>query len=166
LRGGEFSSTTDLLAQAKAHQLDWLSDETLVHLIESYGTNYGHILNYRRENPAWLTPIIPDSPVLQAEIIHAVRCEMAQTLRDVIRRRTPIGAAGLPNATSLNVCADLMTAELGWSFRRRQQEIFAAWASYNQIKPEPTYNLFWQNLYQKSTQNALSWPATQSFVSN
>ena len=62
-------------------------------------------------------------PVTRAEIVHAVRQEMAQTLSDVIRRRTELGAGGLPSMETLRACAELAGRELGWDSTRQSAEI-------------------------------------------
>jgi glycerol-3-phosphate dehydrogenase len=49
--------------------------------------------------------------------------EMALKLSDVIRRRTELGAAGLPDTDCIKTCADLMASELGWSEARKREEI-------------------------------------------
>jgi glycerol-3-phosphate dehydrogenase len=61
--------------------------------------------------------------VIKAEVIHAVREEMAHKLGDVVFRRTDLGTGGHPGATALQGCAELVAAELGWSKERIQQEL-------------------------------------------
>jgi glycerol-3-phosphate dehydrogenase len=48
---------------------------------------------------------------------------MAQTLSDVLLRRADWGSAAHPGMDTVLFCADVMSAELGWSPARRQQEI-------------------------------------------
>jgi glycerol-3-phosphate dehydrogenase len=62
----------------------------------------------------------PTDPVL-----HAVREEMAQTLVDVVVRRTGIGAAQYPGAAIARECAEVMQKEMGWSEDRKQRELDA-----------------------------------------
>jgi glycerol-3-phosphate dehydrogenase len=56
---------------------------------------------------------------------HAVRSEMAQTLTDLLVRRTGLGAAGYPGDAVAVAHADLMQRALGWSDERKQREIDA-----------------------------------------
>ena len=42
------------------------------------------------ENPAWRERIHPEAPYLAAEVVLAVRDEMARTVDDVVRRRMPL----------------------------------------------------------------------------
>jgi glycerol-3-phosphate dehydrogenase len=63
------------------------------------------------------------STTIKAEVIHAVRHEMAQKLSDVVFRRTDLGSGNRPEPRSLQVCADLMASELGWDQTRTQKEL-------------------------------------------
>lgn len=56
-------------------------------------------------------------------IVHAVREEMAQTLIDVVVRRTGLGAAGYPGDAGVADIAARMQAEMGWSEDRRASEL-------------------------------------------
>ena len=134
--GGNFKDFEAVVAQAYRQKPVWLSNESLHHLIQSYGTNYQTILEYCAENHLWAKSISPTTPVLQAEIIHAIRNEMAYTLADVVLRRTPLGAAGLPDMATIQSCADLMTAALNWTPQRRFQEIEAVYGIYRQQPPK------------------------------
>ena len=53
----------------------------------------------------------------------AVRDEMAQTLTDVVVRRTGLGAAGHPQAEIVLECARIMQQELHWSEDRVNREL-------------------------------------------
>ena len=50
---------------------------------------------------------------------------MAQTLSDVVIRRTGLGAAGKPPDSTVNAVADRMQSMLGWSEPRKAQELDA-----------------------------------------
>lgn len=126
---------THFLAQAQAEKPVWLSDESLKHLIEAHGTNYEDILVYRSENPVWGRTVSSKTPVLMAEIIHAVRSEMAQNLRDVIQRRTKLGTVGLPDAATVLRTADLMMTELNWTPQQRFKEIQDLYDAYGEPLP-------------------------------
>ena len=61
--------------------------------------------------------------VIRAEVIHAVRDEMAVHLEDVVFRRTELGTAGSPGDEALRECARLMANELGWTDERSNKEL-------------------------------------------
>jgi glycerol-3-phosphate dehydrogenase len=62
----------------------------------------------------------PDDPIR-----HAVDAEMAQTLTDVVVRRTGLGAAGYPGDGVVNECAGMMQQICRWSTERAASEIAA-----------------------------------------
>ena len=70
-------------------------------------------------------PLSETCPTLGAEIVFAVREEMALTLADAILRRTEAGATGHPGDQALGRAAAVMAAELGWSADRAAAEISA-----------------------------------------
>jgi glycerol-3-phosphate dehydrogenase len=57
------------------------------HLARSYGTGATTILREIESDPSLAEPIVAGQPYRWAEVPHAVRCEMALTLEDVLRRR-------------------------------------------------------------------------------
>jgi len=88
------------------------------------------VLELAVDRPDWRTRIAKDSPVIGAQLIHAVRKEMALTLADVVLRRTPLGALGPPGSDAIESAAAIVGGELGWSAERRQHEIAAVNAFY------------------------------------
>jgi glycerol-3-phosphate dehydrogenase len=125
LWGGRINSFESFLSRSLAQAPTWLDQEISKHLVYSYGSNYSRLLRYITEQPELAQRIDPDLPVTAAEVIHAVREEMAITLPDVVQRRTELGAMGRPAPGSLQRCAEIMANELGWSFERQQNEIDA-----------------------------------------
>ena len=89
----------------------------LRHLVYTYGSAYKEILEGDRER------IVPESPVLAAEVRHAVREEMASDLASVVLRRTELGTAGHPGRAVLEACADVVQSELGWSAAHKKEEL-------------------------------------------
>ncbi|HEX2225775.1 MAG TPA: glycerol-3-phosphate dehydrogenase C-terminal domain-containing protein [Candidatus Binatia bacterium] len=71
----------------------------------------------------WRRPLTNDSSTIRAEVVHGVRVEMAQKLKDTVLRRTALGAAGYPGEECLRACADIMAVELGWNQKKTFQEI-------------------------------------------
>jgi glycerol-3-phosphate dehydrogenase len=61
--------------------------------------------------------------VLAAEILYAIREEMAKTLSDIVFRRTDLATGGHPGDSVLREVAELAAAELGWSEQRVADEI-------------------------------------------
>jgi glycerol-3-phosphate dehydrogenase len=63
------------------------------------------------------------SPVLRAEIVHAVREEQALDLASAVLRRTELGSAGHPGRDGLARAAAIMASELGWAESKVQSEM-------------------------------------------
>jgi glycerol-3-phosphate dehydrogenase len=128
--GGQIDRFHEFLAGARALRPSDVSDAAIQHVVYSYGSEYSQVLRYIDEEPTWRRTISPGSPVLEAEVIHAVRDEMAQTLGDVVQRRTELGAAGLPGGEALRRCAELMAAELNWDGARVERELAELQGAY------------------------------------
>jgi glycerol-3-phosphate dehydrogenase len=96
-----------------------------VDVIEALGQNYGsgchEVIDLALEDPK-LGERIGHSTVLKAEIVHAVRDEMAQKLEDVVFRRTDLATGAYPGNSAIRVCAELMGTALGWDGDRIQRE--------------------------------------------
>jgi len=90
-----------------------LSEETIRHLIQSYGSEYREILQYCDQDQKWSKLVASHSPVIRAEILHAIREEMACKLEDLLYRRTDLGAVGYPDESCVSACAGIMAHELG-----------------------------------------------------
>ena len=104
-----------------------INETQMCRLIYNYGSAYPSVLQYW-----WDSSATDKFGVLRAEVLHGVREEMAQQLADIVFRRTEIGTAGNPGIEVLQICAETMSAELGWSSARMQQEL----QSVNQVFAE------------------------------
>ncbi len=88
-----------------------------------YGTRAIVPASLLRQSPDLARPLAPGCPVAAAEVIYAIRYEMAASVADFIRRRTALSwrhprcARAAAEAT-----ARLMAAELGWDRAREQSE--------------------------------------------
>ena len=91
-------------------------------LVHHHGSEYTRVLEYIDEDPS-LAHRVGAAGVLRAEVLHAVREEMAQTLRDVVLRRTDLANLVVPSNRTLAICADVVAAEAGWDKERKDLEI-------------------------------------------
>ena len=93
--------------------------ESVEHLIRHYGTEAAGIYNLGAADRRLLRRLVPPHPAIEAEVLHAVRREMAQTVEDVMVRRTHLyyehPDRGVPAATRV---AELMARELEWDDER------------------------------------------------
>lgn len=97
-------------------------DGVVSSLSQNYGSAYSSVLKYVRED-ADLGETFAGTHVLKAEVVHAVREEMAVKLSDVVFRRTDLGTGGRPPEESLAACADVMAREMNWDVVRREKEL-------------------------------------------
>lgn len=100
------------------------------HLIDVYGDRVAPIVRLMAERTAWRMPLAPGQLAVGAEVIYAIRDEMAMTLADVVIRRTELGAMQYPGDEIVNSAAALAAEELGWDLHRRDQEIATVKAFY------------------------------------
>ncbi len=120
----------DYLATTLRKRPSALDEEVVRHLVYNYGTEHKRVIRYAEENPAWLSRVTGDSPVIWAEIVHGIRDEMAQKLSDVILRRTELGEGGSPGDECLAACAQMMAKEKGWDRLKTEREIDEVKAIY------------------------------------
>ena len=104
--------------------------ELVRRLIASYGTGVRAVLQLMDERPALAAPLGPACQVTGAEVVRAVRDEMAVTLADAVVRRTGAGAGGHPGQEAARNAAAIMAAELGWSASQVERELQALDAFY------------------------------------
>jgi glycerol-3-phosphate dehydrogenase len=103
---------------------DRLRPETIGHLISTYGTTYSQVLAPAEDDAHLAEPLVPGLPNLKAEVVHAVRHEMALTLEDVLGRRTHILDQVRDNGQGVAPeVAVLMGAELGWSEQESARQV-------------------------------------------
>jgi glycerol-3-phosphate dehydrogenase len=116
--------------QLAAAPTEGLDADTMAHLANRYGGEAPVVIDLVRHDPSLGSPIIDGLPYLAAEVVHAVRNEMATTLDDVLSRRT---RARLQlrdaSADAAGAVADLMGAELGWDTDHRDAEVASYLAS-------------------------------------
>ncbi|MGH7578638.1 MAG: glycerol-3-phosphate dehydrogenase/oxidase, partial [Gemmatimonadales bacterium] len=116
LPGGE----TDDFAEFRARGLELgVVPESVEHLLRHYGTEAAGIYNLGAVDRRLLRRLIPPHPAIEAEVLQAVRRELAQTVEDVMVRRLHLyfehAERGVPAATRV---AELMGRERGWDEAR------------------------------------------------
>jgi glycerol-3-phosphate dehydrogenase len=89
-----------------------------------YGTDEELILQLIGNDPSLSKPIVNGHTYTQAEVVWAIRNEMAVTLEDILARRLRLlfldaGAA----IKAAPVVADIFQREAGWSDKRKQEQL-------------------------------------------
>jgi glycerol-3-phosphate dehydrogenase len=129
VHGGRIECFEELVREARQEKKFDFSDKVIRALLHNYGAEYGRVLKFASRNPS-LVEVIGDSTVIKAEVIHAVREEMALKLADVVLRRTDLGTGEYPGIDTLQTCAQLMAPELGWTVERIRDEIAAVMRAF------------------------------------
>jgi glycerol-3-phosphate dehydrogenase len=125
VHGGDVGSLDAFYAAAPEPAAANVPAPTLRRLRELYGTAYREVLAIAAARPALARPIAPGSDVIGAQVVHAVRVEMARRLGDIVLRRTEMGTAGYPGDAALDAAARLAGEELGWPPERVRAEVGA-----------------------------------------
>jgi glycerol-3-phosphate dehydrogenase len=129
LYGAHFGSVAELVHEVVGMTAGQLRPETAERLARNHGSAYGDVLLVMAQAPD-SGGTIGASETLKAEVIHAVRAEMAVKLADCVFRRTELGTAGDPGSEALETCAELMGRELGWSADRIASELAEVGAQF------------------------------------
>ena len=95
---------------------------TISYLSRTYGTEYEAVLQLAREDENLACTLDADGEIL-AQVIYAIRQEMARTLADIVFRRTGICTLGNPGDKVIEKIALLAATELGWNKNRVELEI-------------------------------------------
>ncbi|MEO7985736.1 MAG: glycerol-3-phosphate dehydrogenase/oxidase [Gemmatimonadales bacterium] len=100
-----------------------LSADTVEHLLRHYGTESAGICNLAARDRGLMRRLAPPHPAIEAEVIHAVRRELAQRVEDVLVRRMHLYYEHPGRGTeAANRVAELMGDELGWDGARVHAE--------------------------------------------
>lgn len=129
--GGSIDRFDAFLRDAIARPLSGLDEPTIRHLVLNYGSAYEEILRYCEKDLDAAKPITCAPRVLKAEVLHAVRHEMASKLADVVFRRTDLAALGFPGDACLAACASVVADELGWDRGRTDRELTEVKAAFS-----------------------------------
>jgi glycerol-3-phosphate dehydrogenase len=102
-----------------------LAPSIIKHLNAIYGDRSAAIVRLMAERSDWRMPLVPGRPNVGAEVMHAIRAEMACTLADITIRRSELGSTGHPGPEMVNAMAAIAAEELGWDADRRNHEVAA-----------------------------------------
>jgi glycerol-3-phosphate dehydrogenase len=88
-----------------------------------YGTRGALVARIALERPELGRPLAPGCPAIGAEVVHAIRNEMARSVADFLVRRTGLAWRDPPEAeAAVPAVARIMAAELGWDRAREGEE--------------------------------------------
>lgn len=107
-----------------------ISEATVTHLLNRYGSLISEILEIITDNPEMSERLIPELPYIKAEILHSASHEGALSVEDVLLRRTRISFEASDSGISVaNEVAEIIGATLQWSATDRRASV----QSFNQV---------------------------------
>lgn len=80
------------IARALAADRAGMPEDVVTHLVRSYGAGYTALVAMVAATPALGERVADGSPVIAAQLAHAVDNEMAMTAEDIVERRTELGS--------------------------------------------------------------------------
>ncbi|MGH7536095.1 MAG: glycerol-3-phosphate dehydrogenase/oxidase, partial [Gemmatimonadales bacterium] len=122
LYGGAIARIDDHIREVRSALPPGVGPATAEPLARNHGSAYPAVLRLAAQCSELGVPIA-GTGVLRAEVVHAVREELAVHLTDCVFRRTDLGTAGPPGDAALAECASLVAAELGWDEHRTGEEL-------------------------------------------
>ena len=121
LQGGE-GFTSDLWE--KLIRMYPVSKETAHHLAAKFGTAVWNVLELTRTNSSLAQPLIPGSAQIQAEVVYAVREELAAKIEDVVSRRIGLQYYSWRDAIkAAPLVGSLMAQELQWTSAQESEAV-------------------------------------------
>jgi glycerol-3-phosphate dehydrogenase len=85
------------------------------HLSGKFGLRALKLLELLNENPEWRRRVTERVPAIQAELVYSIRFEMAETIEDLLARRTGVQMYGWKEAlAAAPVAGAFLAREKGW----------------------------------------------------
>jgi glycerol-3-phosphate dehydrogenase len=109
--------------KARLDSVDLVPD-IAAHLGETYGARADQVLALVTADASLGRRLDPELPYVAAELLFAIRSDLACEVEDVLRRRVPLALFSKTNGLSVaEETADLLAIERGWSRERRAQSL-------------------------------------------
>jgi glycerol-3-phosphate dehydrogenase len=96
-----------------------LPESAQARLLLRYGRQWPDVLQPYAGQPSLFEPLRSGHELLQVEVVHAIRHEMACDLEDLVLRRLALAESGRPDPELLQRCATIAATEFGWSAEDR-----------------------------------------------
>jgi glycerol-3-phosphate dehydrogenase len=124
LAGCEIPDLEAFLAVAKSTYTDF-PEQAVDFLARIYGTELPAVMEIARSDKQYAVALDADGE-MSAQVLYAIREEMACTLMDILIRRTGIGLLGHPGEEILQTVARVAGQELNWNQARLDHELETA----------------------------------------
>ena len=127
--GGDVGPFDDFMGRAII-KYSAFPEAIIENLAKNYGSRMDDVLALADEEPGLEEQISSQFPDIAAQVVYAVRNEMALGLDDILFRRTGLGTLGSPGDTPIAQVVDIMTQELGWDEAQRNAQLERALAYF------------------------------------
>ena len=138
LPGGATSDFDAFAAEFKV--TSGLADELSERLLRLYGARAPEVLEMAGDDPSLRKPLGPsatvESGLIGAEILYAFRRELAQTLSDVLLRRTMVGMGPMVGLDVDEAAAQVAVRYLGWDEEHAEHEVQDFRSFVKRFKPK------------------------------
>jgi glycerol-3-phosphate dehydrogenase len=120
---GAILPNDDRIKQAIAKYDDRLALSTIDYLFGLYGARAVELLQLIDASPELAKLITPDQPSILAQIVFSVRSEYAETLIDILHRRTMLAMQTDYGWGILSIVVNILKQHCGWDTARADREI-------------------------------------------
>jgi glycerol-3-phosphate dehydrogenase len=122
---GAILPNDDRIKQAIAQYHDRVSLVVIDHLFGIYGSRAVNLLQLIAETPELAKLLTPDQPSILAQIVFAVRSEYAETLIDILHRRTMLAMQTDYGFGILPIVTAVLQQHCDWTVAQSDREIAA-----------------------------------------
>ena len=135
LPGGEVGKFQSFKKRA-SQKFDFLEPNVCSNLVATYGSMAESVAALAGSSPKLRKSVDVRSSDIAAQVVHAVREEMAMTVDDIIFRRTGIGTLGHPGGDTVTRIARIMSSEFGWDAAETVRQVEATESQFiNTLSP-------------------------------
>jgi glycerol-3-phosphate dehydrogenase len=108
---------------------------SVAHLIRTFGARALAVLELADREPELRAVVAPETGAIAAEVVFAVRDELAQDLEDVLLRRTMVGLGREVGIGADRRMAEVAVRHLGWTAAHAEAEVAAYRAHVERLTP-------------------------------
>lgn len=123
------------LFRARFRATSGLPRATADRLLRIYGTRAAEVLDYADGRPDLREPFDGGTGAIGAEVVFSLRTELAETLDDVLQRRTMVGFGSEAGLNAVEAAAEIAVRALGWSDERAAREVAAYRSRIGLLRP-------------------------------
>ena len=99
--------------------------ECALWLLRRHGNRVGQVFELVAATPQRAARIVPEVPLIEADLLWCAQDEMVLHLSDLLRRRLPLLILARLDETTLRRCAEMIAPLLAWDAARVEQEVAA-----------------------------------------